>query len=473
GINDLGAVSLHRVVDTSGYLSGDFHVHSVNSSDAPIPLIDRVMTFAGEGVEILVATDHDYITDYRPVIEELNLQEFVNSVIGNEVTTWDFGHFNAFPLTPDTSKPANGALDWGNGTGYTMTPCQIMDGMLDDPGEEIVQVNHPRGSAVFQAYFSAIQLDTLTRKTYATPEIFRMPPDLAKFIGWSPLAKDTGLFYGKFTAMEIYNNYGDIDTLLNDWFTFLNTGLIVTGTGVSDTHTKVATSAGVPRTFTKMPTDTPSRMNDHDLVANVNTQKVVVSNGPFLIVEVENSAGQTAGSGDLLYSNGNDINLKIRIQSPTWIKYDAIKIFSNTGETATGDDGTLNSRSPAPIKEYKLGTDFALDSSAEVVADGGRRYEVNIAGKFSISRDAWFIVQVKTESEEYGLFPLSFNNGEKPLSISNPVFVTVENDNDFDPPGATRRTGLSGAATKNTIQQLRASTIEEIGRLSKIIDKKK
>ncbi len=440
---DLGTFTLHHVVDTTGYLSADFHVHSIASPDSVPPQFDRVMTFASEGVEILVATDHDFHTDYKPVIEKLNLQKFLTSVVGNELTTWDVGHFNAFPLTLDSSKLANGALDWGNGTGYAMTPCQIMEGLLADPGEEVLQVNHPRGSAPFQAYFSAIELDTLTQKTKADPNNFRMPPDWAK-----ESTDDTKLFSPMFTAMEIYNSYDYIDTVLNDWFTFLNTGLIVTGTGVSDTHTKVATSAGMPRVFIKLSTDDPSQLNEDELVESTNSHKVIISNGPFVTAEIENASGEKAGVGELIYSDGpgKEVTLRIRIQSPEWIKYDTIKVFSNTPDTATGENGEQNATPPTPLKTYKLGTDFNLDTSTQVDANGGKRYDVTITDKFTVDADAWFVVQVKTESNPFDLFPVNFKNKERPLAITNPIFVTVNNDGDYDPPGATRGASLGSSS---------------------------
>ncbi len=463
---DLGTFTLHRVVDTRGYLSADFHVHSINSPDSVPPQIDRVMTFAGEGDEILVATDHDYLTDYKPVINQLNLQKFLTSVVGNELTTWDFGHFNAFPLTPDSSKLANGALDWGNGTGYTMTPCQIMEGLLADPGEEVLQVNHPRGSAPFQAYFSAIELDTLTQKTKADPNNFRLPPDWAK-----DSKDDTKLFSPVFTAMEIYNSYEYIDTVLNDWFTFLNTGLIVTGTGVSDTHTKVATSAGMPRVFVKLSTDDPSQLNEDELVESINSQKVIISNGPFVTAEIENASGEKAGIGELIYSGGAgaQVTLRIRIQSPDWIKYDTVKVFSNTPETATGENGEENANPPLPLKTYKLDADFKLDASTLVPADGGQRYDVQITDKFTVNVDSWFVIQVKTERNLFDLFPINFRSTERPLAITNPIFVTVENDGDFDPPGATRGRSLGVSSVKS--KEIEKAGEEDVRTLFNLLDR--
>src|SRR5690606_35770552 len=53
--------TLVKVVDTTGWLSADFHVHAINSPDSRINNLHRVLNFAGEGVDILVATDHDVV----------------------------------------------------------------------------------------------------------------------------------------------------------------------------------------------------------------------------------------------------------------------------------------------------------------------------------------------------------------------------------------------------------------------------
>jgi hypothetical protein len=91
---------LERVVDTSGWISADLHVHAIPSFDAPVRLADRMRSLAGAGVEVGVATDHNRITDNRPAIAEAGLEGKLASVIGDEITPIDvdFGHFNAFPL---------------------------------------------------------------------------------------------------------------------------------------------------------------------------------------------------------------------------------------------------------------------------------------------------------------------------------------------------------------------------------------
>jgi hypothetical protein len=101
------------VLDTTGFISSDYHVHQVNSPDSRVALGTRAISFAAEGVENLVATDHDAITDMTPAIAARGLSAFLSSTIGEEVTTFDYGHFNSYPQGEDPTRVSNGATDWG------------------------------------------------------------------------------------------------------------------------------------------------------------------------------------------------------------------------------------------------------------------------------------------------------------------------------------------------------------------------
>src|SRR5207302_2367208 len=53
------SATLRRVIDTSGWISGDFHVHAQYSPDGDDLLPLKVRAFAGEGVEVPVSTEHE------------------------------------------------------------------------------------------------------------------------------------------------------------------------------------------------------------------------------------------------------------------------------------------------------------------------------------------------------------------------------------------------------------------------------
>jgi hypothetical protein len=169
---------LERVVDTSGYVGADFHLHSVFSLDSNASLVDRITSYAGEGVELAVSTDHNFVVDYRAVIEKAGLSRFIQSAIGLELTTIDRGHFNGFPLERGTgallandddevdtiASRTYGSFEWA-----LRDPQDIFDdlralGRKDadgQPGKIVLQVNHPRDSIL--GYFDqyGVNADTL------------------------------------------------------------------------------------------------------------------------------------------------------------------------------------------------------------------------------------------------------------------------------------------------------------------------
>jgi hypothetical protein len=78
------AATLVRVIDTTGFVAGDHHVHLINSLDSAVTRDNRILTMAAEGVEYFVATDHDYLTDLRPDVARLGLEQFVTTGVGTE-----------------------------------------------------------------------------------------------------------------------------------------------------------------------------------------------------------------------------------------------------------------------------------------------------------------------------------------------------------------------------------------------------
>jgi hypothetical protein len=177
-LNSGSAVTLNRVVNTKGYMSADFHIHSGRSFDASSPLEARVNAFASEGVEVMVSTDHDMISDYMPAISNLKMTPFITSIIGDEITTsvsrppymanmW--GHFNSWPLVYDQTARRNGSVEdegvsanqvfdrlrtqslnicfGGKNNGMSCeTPSSSCKGggTCKYVGEHVVTLNHPR-----------------------------------------------------------------------------------------------------------------------------------------------------------------------------------------------------------------------------------------------------------------------------------------------------------------------------------------
>lgn len=438
--------TLKRVVPTPGYIASDWHVHQVGSPDSPVLEDDRIRSAVANGIEMFAATDHDYVADMQPVVEQLGLTREVRVVSGLEVTPFAYGHFNAWPLVPDTTSANRGAIDWARGAtmGYAMTPGEIFDAMRAR-GAQMVQVNHPRGSGFteFQAAFTRANVlyDYDTRTIYGDYMNASTPND------WLRLP-DQSLWSDRFTGLEVWNGFaiqdsnGDglreiqsLDRVLRDWLSMLSLGFYVTPSGDSDTHTIVADPAGMPRTYVYVGDDSPDAIASPALIdtvlatqtgANQTPRDVVVTDGPMIDVKVN---GQPA-LGRVISSVGQPVTLDITVYSADWAKFDTIEIFANSTPGPQAKDTTLT-----PLKCY---TSRALDSLAAkdpcavaplapeavtvdlVTLPGGggyQRYEAQLQVTLDASdiqtragatgTDAWIVVRARGDR---GIFPILFNS---------------------------------------------------------------
>ncbi len=445
---------IDHVVNTSGYISADLHVHSVNSPDAPVPLIDRVITFMGEGVEVLVSTDHDFITDYDPVIESLGATSFLASFPGEELTTFDVGHFNAYPLKVNPAEYQNGAVDWAGGGGPNLTPEEIFTALREKGAIEhpVVAVNHPRSP--LQGYFTAIQLDTDTLKTHADPTIFRMDPSR---LNQKP--GDTGLFSDNFDAFEIYNAYSEITPCLNDYFTFLNLGLRKTGIAVSDTHRWYASGAGFPRSLIYVGDeyDTPLSITPEVFARAIQAGRVVGTNGPFVHFYIKpEGSSEIYLMGDMV-PGGRPLELHVEIRLPEWMSVDTLEIFSNTpGTVALG--GQPNDNWPEPLTVYRLtSADFQINNGQKIY------HHVEVVNP---TADAWYVVVVRDDPDyldNYPMVPVVSSASDLPFAFTNAIFVDANNNGEFDAPGASLPEKMPAVARVGKVKRL--ITREEIRKI--------
>jgi hypothetical protein len=108
---------VRKVVDRKGWIGAGFHVHSGNSVDSGEDMGDRVAGYVAEDMDLLSSADHDYITQYGPLLEQLGLKPRLSSMAGIEITTQEYGHYIAFPLLNQAWQdgvrlPGNDAPQW-------------------------------------------------------------------------------------------------------------------------------------------------------------------------------------------------------------------------------------------------------------------------------------------------------------------------------------------------------------------------
>jgi hypothetical protein len=351
--------TLERVVDTSGFIAADLHVHARPSWDAPSLLEDRVRSLAAVGVEVAVATDHNAVTDYAPAIAALGLGDEIASIVGDEITTDAplLGHFNVFPLpagTPPLSFEKVRAREL-----FTTARKLARGG--------IIQVNHPRMGDI--GYFELLHLDR---------------GDVRKWRAAAPLA-DLG-----FDAIEVFNgdHFAEIDEVrwvMNDWYALLEAGLRHTATGNSDSHKIAFQDAGMPRNWVALADDAPARFDAARFVAAVRAARVVVSSGPFIRFAVK---GADRGIGDTIAPG--EVELTLRVEAPPWIDVSEVELV----------------RRGLVIERWKV-----AESTAAVRFERAHRLKVD-AGD-------WLVAVAIGNKSMHNVM----RSGAKPFAFTNPIWV--------------------------------------------------
>ena len=352
--------TLDHVVPTPGYYSTDWHVHQIGSPDSNVPSDERIKSAVSAGTEMFAVTDHDYVSDLQPLVEQMHLQQYLRVLPGIEVTPFAYGHFNTWPITPDNDSANHGAIDWARGSvaGLSMLPGEIFQAMRDRGGK-MVQVNHPRGSGFteFQAAWNRanIKYDYAQHTIFGDYENASVPNDYLRLPGES-------LWSDQFSGLEIWNGFaiadsnGDgvreiksLDRVMRDWLSMLSLGLFVTPAGNSDTHTTVSDPVGMPRTYIRVADDSSAALISGSAVdavlqtqtgASSTPRDVVVTNGPMIDVKV----GNVNALGRVFPSPGGaPITLTVTITSPDWAEFDTLEVFANTtpDPVPKSDDTTL------------------------------------------------------------------------------------------------------------------------------------
>ncbi len=461
-----------HVLDTTGFVSSDYHVHQVDSPDSRISRAQRVTSFAAEGVDNLVATDHDAITDLTPTIAALGLTPFMHSTIGEEVTSFDYGHFNSYPQAPDPSRAAsNGSTDWGGAAlpgmdfpslgSYGLTPAQIeaaAKGKAQNAGlGTVVQINH------IDSHFDPLRIDTGVtppRSFITNPAFFRLNPAVTNF-------------FHAFAALELWNGSNNnhqtqfLDQRIGIWMNLLNQGILSTAIADTDTHTVVDLETAGARTWTPASSDAPNAISDAEIAQAVSGARAVGGQGAYVqtrLVEGAAVADFSLGGSTLITATDGSVDLEIHVQAPIWAPYDTIEIYRNASTRVAKRNptvgGTPTLYDAVPTTTLTAGAGFSVTQTNVVPSvPGAERFETHLTVPLAgLTRDEWIVVVVKgTSGVSAPMFPVFPRNllaaqnptladltnvtasesGVRALGFTNALFVDVDGNAAFDAPGVS------------------------------------
>jgi hypothetical protein len=366
--------ALERVVDTTGVMCGDFHIHTTRSPDAVDDGATKVRAGVADGLEIPVRTDHEWVRDFEPEIEALGLRAHAYGVGGMELTTFAWGHFNVFPLDRDPARINDGFIDWYD----RLPPAVFADARarVGRHGPATVIINHPRSGGAFGGYFEAAGYNPATG-----------------------VAARADMWDEAFSLVEVFND-SDFDEnergTVRDWFSFLSRGRRVYAVGASDSHRLSSSPLGYPRTCIEVGTDSAEALRAlgaGHVRDRLQAGRATVSGGIY-VAPVARGAGGAVGPGGEVTGAGAREAVRVRVWAAPWISATRLRVYV---------DGALTEAVP-------------LDGPRPDPSRPALRFDADLEVPVGVGT-SWAVFVADGEDDLAPVHP-----GRRPFGVSNPIF---------------------------------------------------
>jgi hypothetical protein len=374
-----------------------------------------------------------------------------------ELTTFEMGHFNAYPLRVDPGSTRGGEFRWAG------TPPQGLFDQLRalavDPARGIVQVNHPRQATL--GYFAQFFIDQTTGQPYTPtgllgifapygdefrPENYSTDFDAIELLTGSRL-EDVHTFRapdplppGPFPDPQPVpgqvvvgaDGRPQFPGVVETWFTMLDRGHRATGMGTSDSHHLLGDEPGYARTllYVGAGKDIPGGYTRDDVIDAVRGHHAITTNAP--IVEMTAGGGQI---GDTVVVRGGSVDVAIHVRAASWARVDHLVVHANSRVVA---DQAIPA-SQGTDYQTTVHLDLAVDSwvVAEVTGSGNL-FPVVSAVEFP-PLDATVLIRALSQGLDLSALPLTSSLKPKsthivtPYAITNPIWIDVDG-NGWTPP---------------------------------------
>ena len=334
--------------------------------------------------------------DWTPTIKSLGLEKEISTIPGMELTG-SGPHLNAFPLTPKHHHQDGGAPTW------TKDPRVNALNLKNHSGHHPsgwIHINHPDMIENFidrnkdgnpdGGYPGILSLiDAIETENYRAAEILhRAPYKISR----------------RASREQVYIVREFV------WLQMLNRGMKTWGIAVSDAHTVHGNGVGGWRTYVRCSTDDPSKIDWREISRRAKGGQMILTTGPYL--EIATSDGIL--SGGLARAN-DSIDLKVRVQCPSWIDIDRIQVL-------------VNGRAVENLN-------FTRKSHQDWFSDGVVKFDRTLS--IPLSEDAHLIVVAYGTNSDLKIgYGSSGQAGIRPCAYNNPIFVDLDGDG-FTPNGDT------------------------------------
>jgi hypothetical protein len=370
-------LELRHIVDSTGWVGCDFHVHARPSFDSPVLPEDRVLSLVAAGVEFAVPSEHNAVGHYEPALEALELTRDLATVPGVEITTArpSLGHFNVFPYAGPQIPP------WRRTSVRT-----IFAKAKEGDASRVLQVNHPR-LAKGIGYFDIVGLDTKTGTAKGE---------------WRP----------EFDSLEVYNGFDNAnreraEAVLVDWLRLLELGHKYVATGDSDSHRIQYQWAGYPRTYVQLPPeqagDTGAPIDKTALIASLKAGHAFVTSGPAIDAKIN---GKTPGN--VVVTNDRLVRLHVVVRAAPWIDVSEVEIMLGTTSVTRVPVASVSRNAPAVL-------DLAVARKSAIRVD--RDFDVPFEG----NGQKFVVVVVRGTRAMDDVLPYM---PIQPLAFTNPIWLS-------------------------------------------------
>jgi hypothetical protein len=382
GAKTISEIEVPMTSPTPGWLGVEFGAMTRATPGATLSAEDIVLMCAGEGIDWVISGDWETITDLRPAIEKLGLQNRLNSSRGFRThlpAHPEWGGFLIYPLAEDAPDPQKAKAEWKDLTeakDFIKTLRRLYPGAL-------IQSLNPY--SLTDGYFFRLGSN---------------PYEMA----WEPRADiDTSIdAINLFEPRQVW----DFKEQKNFYFVSTLRQAFYIPAPVSTTRVALGSEPGYPRLLVNVGQSDPSKVKEADLFAAMKQGKWQITTGPFIDYTVE---GKSAGE---MVSGIIAPNTKLRITAPNW---------SNTSTIDYCREGLMNIR-----------------TSSNVAGDTSLRRESEMVDKLipqsKNDKDTQLNVSILGFGNTDPAIPSYGGRGVPNFAFTAPVYADTNNNQKWDPP---------------------------------------
>lgn len=384
----LGSIALPRTVDTTGWVSADFHSHSSPSGDNVSDQLGRVLNLLAEHIEFAPCTEHNRIDTYEDDLATLNATSLMATCTGMELTglPLPINHQNAFPLHRHEHEQD------GGGPQTDADPVAQIErlALWDNASAKVVQSNHPNIPQMLGDRDLDGVADDGFRGMLGWMDVIEVHPPEKIFAFPTPETSREDL-----ARNPIFN-----------WLQLLNLGYRIPGVVNTDSHYNFHGS-GWLRNYLECSTDDPSQISIEEMVHASEHGHLIMTTGPFLQAEVRVDVdGQPKRyiSGEDVDVGERPLKLWVRVQCPNWFDINRVQVFANGRPVET-----LN---------------FTRKTHPQLFGDSNVRFESEVL--LVIHTDTHLVVATIGEGLKLGPVMGPTSGELPPVAVTNPIFLDYD-----------------------------------------------